>query len=130
MQISLILLLVSFHNNLRTLYIQEFYHFLQHRRQNPKSLKCDQSVVSKSIFRLVTVNKYHNESVEDYHVGSHAHALRFLFSGVARSGKTPVPLLQIHFIVRRLPCCRTYTRSNGPEYGLRSCLRRQTNTVY
>ena len=28
--------------------------------------------------------------VADYHVGSHTHALRFLLSGVARSGKTPV----------------------------------------
>ena len=26
----------------------------------------------------------------DYHIGSHTHALCFLLSGVARSGKTPV----------------------------------------
>jgi len=48
------------------------------------------NVVSKSIFGLVTVNKYHNESVcgrlSDRKPYSH---FTLLLSGVARSGKIP-----------------------------------------
>ena len=49
------------------------------------SLIDQKNVVSKSIFGLVTVTM--RVFVADYHVGSHTRTLRFLLSGVARSGK-------------------------------------------
>ena len=77
--------------------VQEFYHFLQHRRQKPKVWRgffnWPKNVVSKSIFGLVTVNKYHNESVCG-RLSCRKPYSRIMLSGVAGSGKTPVKWLE------------------------------------